>query len=195
MDRINFPCEFKFAGDDAPGTVEGYASVFGALDQGGDMVMAGAFKSSIADWKKRGQLVPMLWQHDPDEPIGVWPELQEDDKGLRVKGELILDVPQAKAARALMRAGAVTGLSIGYQTKYAELRAARVDVVADGNGRSTATRGEGALLRLIENHLAAVHERQRRRAGRTGYDAAIGEAWAIEGAPAGDDALPGAAEQ
>jgi HK97 family phage prohead protease len=58
----------------------------------------------------------MLWQHDSGEVVGVWPEIVEDDKGLKVKGELILDVPQAAVARSLMQKRAVKGLSIGYRT-------------------------------------------------------------------------------
>lgn len=119
MDRMDFACEFKFSepGGDVPaGTVEGYASVFGLLDRGGDIVLAGAFKASLAAWKKKKAAPPMLWQHDPWQPVGVWPEIVEDEKGLKVKGALALDVPKAAEAAALIKAGAVRGLSIGYET-------------------------------------------------------------------------------
>ncbi len=117
MDRLAFDCEVKLAGEDAAtGTVEGYGSMFGLLDRGGDIVEAGAFKASLADWKRKKALPPMLWQHDPYNPVGVWTEIVEDDKGLRVKGQLVMDVPQAASARALIAAGAVKGLSIGYRT-------------------------------------------------------------------------------
>jgi HK97 family phage prohead protease len=117
MDRMAFPLEVKLAGGEADaGTVEGYASVFGLLDRGGDIVMPGAFKASLADWKKRKALPPMLWQHDPYTPVGVWTDLVEDEKGLKVVGDLVLEVQQASDARALCIAGAVKGLSIGYRT-------------------------------------------------------------------------------
>lgn len=117
MDRLAFDCEVKLAGDDAAsGTVEGYGSVFGLLDRGGDIVEAGAFKASIADWKRKKAFPPMLWQHDPYTPVGVWTDIVEDEKGLKIKGQLVLDVPQAASARALIAAGAVKGLSIGYRT-------------------------------------------------------------------------------
>lgn len=120
--HLDFACDFKFATEDAAnGTVEGYASVFGLLDRGGDIVMSGAFKASLADWKRRKASVPILWQHDPASPIGVWTDLTEDEKGLLVKGELVLDVPLAGQARSLVKAGAVKGLSIGYQTKDYEI--------------------------------------------------------------------------
>lgn len=123
MDKLAFDCEFKLAEDDGAkaGSVEGYASVFGIIDRGGDIVMSGAFKASLADLKRRKATVPMLWNHDPHTPIGVWPEIVEDEKGLKVRGDLILDVPQASAVRALMRAGAVKGLSIGYRTQDYEI--------------------------------------------------------------------------
>lgn len=122
INRLSFDCEFKFAdGDSGMGTVEGYASMFGLMDKGGDIVMPGAFKASLSDWRKRKAAPPMLWNHDPDMPIGVWPEISEDEKGLKVKGTLLLDVPQAKTVRALMMGGAVKGLSIGYVTKEAEI--------------------------------------------------------------------------
>ena len=124
MDRLAFECEVKLAGDGADpaeGTIEGYASVFGLLDRGGDIVQPGAFKKSLADWRRKKSFPPILWQHDSSAPIGVWTELTEDDKGLKAVGRLVLDVPQAASARALIKAGAVKGLSIGYRTKQAEL--------------------------------------------------------------------------
>ena len=62
----------------------------------------------------------MLWQHDPTRPIGVWDEVREDGKGLWVKGRLLPDVAQAREAAALIQAGAIDGLSIGYRTIRAE---------------------------------------------------------------------------
>lgn len=121
-DRLAFECEVKLAGDEADaGQVEGYGSVFNLLDRVGDVVMPGAFKATLADWKRRKALPPMLWQHNTDMPIGVWDEVVEDDRGLRIKGRLVLDVPQAAQARALVKAGAVKGLSIGYRTKEVEV--------------------------------------------------------------------------
>jgi HK97 family phage prohead protease len=121
-DRLDLECEVKFSdGGEEAGLIEGYASKFGLLDRGGDIVEKGAFKASIADWKRKKQMPPILWQHDPYTPIGVWTELKEDDVGLYVKGRLILDVPQAAIARALIKAGAVTGFSIGYLTEERDI--------------------------------------------------------------------------
>jgi HK97 family phage prohead protease len=98
----------------ADGTVEGYASLFGELDQARDMVMPGAFEASL---KKRGvRRVPMLFQHDPSEPVGVWLELREDIRGLYARGRLIPEVVRARELLALLKAGAADGLSIGFRT-------------------------------------------------------------------------------
>lgn len=98
----------------ADGAIEGYASLFGEIDQARDMMMPGAFAQSLA---QRGlRRIPMLFQHDPSEPVGVWLELAEDWRGLRARGRLIPDVARARELLALMRNGAIDGLSIGYRT-------------------------------------------------------------------------------
>jgi HK97 family phage prohead protease len=96
------------------GTVEGYASVFGEVDQARDMMLPGAFTQSL---KLRGvRRVPMLFQHDPAEPIGIWFDLREDYRGLYARGKLIPDVARSREVLALIRAGAIDGLSIGFRT-------------------------------------------------------------------------------
>ncbi len=96
------------------GTVEGYASLFGEIDQARDMVLRGAFAETLA---RRGvNRVPMLFQHDPAEPIGVWLELREDHHGLYARGRLIPEVARARELLSLLRAGAIDGLSIGFRT-------------------------------------------------------------------------------
>ncbi len=96
------------------GTVEGYASLFGEIDQARDMVMPGAFRETLM---QRGlRKIPMLFQHDPSEPVGVWLELAEDFRGLKARGRLIPDVKRARELLSLLKAGAVDGLSIGYRT-------------------------------------------------------------------------------
>ena len=82
------------------GTVEGYASLFGAIDQARDMVMRGAFAQTLR--QKSVRRVPMLFQHDPAEPVGVWLDLTEDFRGLRARGKLIPDVVRARDLRSLL---------------------------------------------------------------------------------------------
>ena len=96
--------------------IEGYASYFGIPDQGRDIVQPGAYGKSLAALAEKGRAVKMLWQHDPAQPIGVWTEVREDDRGLFVKGRILADVARGAEAIALLSAGAIDGLSIGYRT-------------------------------------------------------------------------------
>lgn len=96
---------------DQDGVFEGYASVFEVVDNGMDVVSRGAFTKSIAMRKPK-----MLWQHDPNQVIGVWDEMREDERGLYVKGRLLKDVSKGREAMALLRAGALDSMSIGYRT-------------------------------------------------------------------------------
>jgi uncharacterized protein len=100
--------------DTAAGTFSGYASLFGVADLGGDIVVKGAFRRSLAQRGPRG--VKLLFQHDPSQPIGVWLSLAEDHRGLLVEGRLMPEVAKAREVLALMRAGALDGLSIGFRT-------------------------------------------------------------------------------
>ena len=100
--------------------VEGYASLFGKRDQGGDTVQAGAYGASLKALASQGRRVKMLWQHDPGQPIGVWEDVREDAKGLYVKGRILTEVERGREAAALLSAGAIDGLSIGYRTLRAE---------------------------------------------------------------------------
>ena len=106
--------DVKAVGDD--GVIEGYASTFNVIDSYGEMVAPGAFKASIAGLKCAKRGLKMLWQHDSHQPIGIWDDLEEDAKGLRVVGRLLKDtVAKAAEAYALIREGALDELSIGYR--------------------------------------------------------------------------------
>lgn len=111
----SFALSARAVGDD--GTVEGYGSVFGARDTYDDVITPGAFASSLKEHRGAGTMPAMLWQHDPSEPIGVWADMAEDEKGLRVKGRLVLESERGRAAHALLKAGALNGLSIGFMAK------------------------------------------------------------------------------
>lgn len=105
-------CDLKAV--EADGTFTGYASRFGVVDLGRDLVLPGAFRESIA---RRGtKSIKLLFQHDPAEPIGVWLELAEDARGLFVRGRILPEIARGREVLALMRAGALDGLSIGFRT-------------------------------------------------------------------------------
>lgn len=111
----------KVTAETKEGTIiEGYASLFGTPDQGNDVVDLGAYSASLARLAAKGGRVKMLWQHDPTEPIGVWDEVREDEKGLWVKGRILNEVARGREAVALIEAGAIDGLSIGYRTVRAK---------------------------------------------------------------------------
>jgi uncharacterized protein len=119
--------EVKFAGAplakvSADGTFEGYASLFGVVDLGRDRVVPGAFRECLA--RKPPHAVKLLWQHDPLHPLGLWEEISEDSRGLKVRGQLNLAVAKAREVHALMRSGAVDGLSIGFRTERSRKDAA-----------------------------------------------------------------------
>ena len=109
MQSIAF--DIKSIGDD--GVIEGYGSIYGSEDDGGDIIRKGAFDESITNGRK----IKMLWQHDPSNPIGVWESLVSDNKGLKVKGRILLETVKGCEAHALVKVGAMNGLSIGFKTE------------------------------------------------------------------------------
>jgi HK97 family phage prohead protease len=119
------PLEVKFAAlevksddeDDEYLYISGYGSVFNNVDGGGDVVMPGAFKECIA----MGRKPKMLFQHDASLPIGVWDEMREDANGLFMKGRISKRAAKGAEVAALVKMGAVDGLSIGYRTKEYEM--------------------------------------------------------------------------
>ncbi len=109
--RLVRPLEIKSL--DEKGMFKGFGSVFGNTDSYNDVVVSGAFTKDLQS--KPAQKVKMLWQHNSREPIGVYHSIVEKDYGLEVEGQLLVDdVQQAKEAYALLKAGAIDGLSIGY---------------------------------------------------------------------------------
>lgn len=112
--RIDF--EVKFASSDEKGQFTGYASTFeGEPDSYGDIIAPGAFTKSLVAHNDAGTTPLMLWQHRMDQPIGVWQSLKEDENGLAVSGNLVLETRRGKEAYGLLKAGALSGLSIGFR--------------------------------------------------------------------------------
>ena len=108
--------------------IEGYASLWGVADLNGDVVARGAFDRSLAAAGAGG--VRMLHQHESRGPVGVWDEMREDDRGLRVRGRIMDWSAEARFARALSRAGALDGLSIGFRSQKAR-REGRLRVLVE----------------------------------------------------------------
>ena len=104
--------EMKGEGESAVnvGIFEGYASTFGNADRIGDIIAPGAFKEAIQE------PIPMLWQHRMNEQIGVFPEWRQDKKGLYVVGEINLETQRGRDAYALIKAGHMRHMSVGFRT-------------------------------------------------------------------------------
>lgn len=171
---------FTAAGD-ALGSFTGHANVFGNIDAVGDRVLPLAFTK---DLRERGPKRPLLWNHSPTDPIG-WVELAVDLKGLRVtRGQLVLDVQRARETYALMKAGVIDGMSIGYETvrertgrdarELHEINLWEVSLVtfpANALARVDAVKGDDVglrkLLSTIQSTRTAIQtERDREDAGQ-----------------------------
>ena len=109
---LNFSFELKAL---SSRQFEGYGSIFGNVDLGGDIVLPGAFKNSLAKHKSAGTMPQMFWMHQPDKVPGVWLEMEETNKGLYTRGELV-DTDLGNEMRTLLQKKAVRGESIGYRT-------------------------------------------------------------------------------
>lgn len=112
--RRAFPLQIKAAPDD-DGRFTAYVSIFGTPDSYREIVAAGAFDASLAATAAAGRKIPICWQHDMSEPIGVWDSLTPDAVGLLGEGTLWTDLSSyARLAQRGMAAGCITGASIGY---------------------------------------------------------------------------------
>ena len=113
--HLDFGFEIKAVNED--GTVEGYGSVFGVKDSYADVIQKGAFIKSITEHRQAKTMPAMLWQHDSSQPIGIWTDMAEDANGLKLSGKLAMETVKGKEAHALLKMGAINGLSIGFMTK------------------------------------------------------------------------------
>lgn len=153
--------ELRFAPDDT-GVISGYAATWGRPDSFGDIWVKGCFAASLEQHRANGTRPLMLWAHDPTNPIGVWESFVEDGTGLKVEGRLVLDATAGRDAFALLKAGAVDGLSVGFRTvKSTALpkggrRVEAVDLIeaslvarpAQGAARITSIRSESPVAGL-----------------------------------------------
>ncbi len=143
------------------GRFSGYASVFNTLDSQGDRILKGAFLKSL----KEKEPPKMLWQHDAKEPIGIWHIIKEDQNGLYVEGQLLLDIQRGREAYSLLKKGVLDGLSIGCSVKDADfsggegardlkevelLEISLVTFAANKDAKVTAVKNKGILRRTDE---------------------------------------------
>lgn len=95
----------------------GYACIFNQVDLGNDIILPSAFEKCLA--QKQPNDISLLWQHDPNQPIGKWLELKADAKGLYVVGRLSVKTAQAHDVAIMIEDEVIDGLSIGFNTRNA----------------------------------------------------------------------------
>jgi uncharacterized protein len=110
---LDLSCEFKRIDTDEDGSFEGYGSVFNNKDLGNDVIRKGSFTRTIAE--KKPNQIKLLYQHKTDEPIGVIDAIEEDSKGLKIKGRLAMGTQKGREVYELMKMGALDSMSIGYR--------------------------------------------------------------------------------
>jgi uncharacterized protein len=125
------PADCRFAADSEAGTVSGYGAVFNQIvPYFNELVRPGAFSKTISEHRTAGTPIVMLWAHDPSAPIGKW-TVSEDEHGLRAEGQVLKSVEKGREALALVSAGIVTGLSIGFRARAAERGDKGIRVITD----------------------------------------------------------------
>ena len=140
---INVP--FEKADIQDSGIFTGYGSTFGGKpDSYGDIIAPGAFTGSIAKNGRGGMGIAMLYQHDHTQPIGTWTSIAQDKKGLAVEGQLVMEVQQARETHALLKAGALKGLSIGFDLPRDENGKVDADAIEINEKKKT------QLLKIID---------------------------------------------
>ena len=114
--------EIKFSSSSGDGTFQGYGAVFGNQDSHGDVIAPGAFAQTLAERKAANRRVAMHVMHGiyggDGVPVGVWTNIAEDDKGLRVDGKISgMNTDAGRLLYERVKDGALGGLSIGYTVK------------------------------------------------------------------------------
>lgn len=102
--------------EDETGSFEAVASHFDSIasgEKGWTRFARTAFDNTV----KAKPTVPVLWQHDSSRPIGTAALRVVPGRGLVARAKLALGTRQADEARALMKAGAVNSVSIGFTPK------------------------------------------------------------------------------
>jgi HK97 family phage major capsid protein/HK97 family phage prohead protease len=147
MQKNSYRFEIKSLAE--TGVISGYASVFNVEDAHNDLITSGAFNNSILNHKKSKQ-IKLLWQHQQEHPVGIIENIFEDRYGLRVEARLLLEVDKAREAYALIKAGAINGLSIGFEVEKSH-HVKNVRIITKIN------LWEISLVTFPANHLAQIN--------------------------------------
>lgn len=172
MEKARFNLKVKAV--DETGKFTGIGAVYGNVDLGGDKILPGAFTKTLV----AGNQLPLLWQHNPSDPIGTV-KVTDTSQGLMVEGQLLLSDPTAAKAYSFLKAGIIKGLSIGYDTVKAawvddirelrELKLWELSVVTFPMNESATVTGIKAMsdddrskhFKAIDMHRKAIDRHQR----------------------------------
>src|ERR1700761_3655102 len=167
MERKRFSLKIKSVDD--TGTFTGLGAAYNNVDLGGDKIMPGAFTRTLA----AGKQFPLLWQHDPSNPIGTC-KVTDTPQGLQVEGTLLLQDPTALKAYTFMKAGVIKGMSIGFETLQSkmdgdvrvltELRLWEISVVTFPMNESATISSVKSLSFSddeVQHHLQAIRRHQK----------------------------------
>jgi HK97 family phage prohead protease len=142
--------EIKFSSDGKAGVFEGYASVFDVIDSDGDIILPGAYKKTLATQSRQ---VGMFFNHKTWEiPVGKWQSLEEDSKGLIVRGELTPGLSVSNDLRAAMEHKTVEGMSVGFTVMKDDF-----DLIATGRAfKNVASLREISICTFPANEQATI---------------------------------------
>lgn len=147
--------EFKADSLNEDGTFTGYASVYNNVDQGGDIVVPGAFDGWLSTWDKAADPIQMLWNHLYDSVLGIFTDAKSDTNGLKVWGALDLDTQDGREKYSHMKKKAIRGMSIGYEILPGGIR---FDANQDAYLLTNLKLWEVSLVTFPMNPLARVSE-------------------------------------
>lgn len=142
--------ETRFAPDEA-GAFTGYAARFQERNAHNEIVERGAFKRTIAEHAARGFMPPLLMHHDPRHVVGSWVTMTEDGEGLAVTGQFAMRTTAGREAYELVKAGALTGVSVGFRERAGRAGGGGVRILTD--------------IELVEVSLVALPSADRARIG------------------------------
>lgn len=193
MNHATFPLNIKSLSE--AGQIEGLAAGYGNMDSHGEIFAPGTFSKSIAAFGAAGRSPAMLLHHDVKRPVGRWDAFTESRAGMSVRGALTLDAADGREAYALLKGGALGGLSVGFRT-------IRANEAKDGTTIITeAELFEVSLVSVPSNPITKISgvkavgdvrelESLLREAGMSGRraKAAASAAWAAAYRPSEDEA-------
>lgn len=172
--REELDFDIRFSADET-GSFTGHAAIFDERNSFNEIVKRGAFTRTLAEHRTRNIRPPMLWSHRTDEIIGVWTDIREDATGLAVTGKLVTETAKGREAHALLKAGALNGLSIGFRARTSERGSNGLRILTDidlveislvalpsaGNARIKQVRSAGelsAFTRAVNGAIATLRK-------------------------------------